>query len=487
MSDTQTWCEFPIAPDSDTGLAGRIVDGLISTNTRLDVGPRASQRYDTGTRNQNRWEPHLLVGGAGDDNFLGDRSVGVGDAQNWDIRRVSVADAGGQVGSRTLVFTGINQGMGGDPQGDAIFAGAGNDWVLADGGDDFVDAGTGDDVAYGGAGADVLRGGLGADVLYGDGTTADPTTLDYTAQAEHGNDLIDAGEGNDQVFAGGGDDAVTGGDGNDSLFGGAGHDLMEGGDGADLLLGDSDTLAGDSHGDDTLDGGSGDDQMLGNGGVDQLTGGDGNDTLAGDDRVLAAQYHGNDYVDGGLGDDYLEGNGGADELFGGDGNDTLAGDDRTLAAQYHDNDYLDGEAGDDYLEGNGGSDVLFGGEGWLVEHMAPSGRFQFGRRIGRSASAMLRLSEHKMHIRRWEPAYLASNPPPACPPGQDRAADGSYTCGTGRGNRPFKCKGITTVPRSRAQHGPTAGMTQERAYGLQRQRHCGSQSGWQSTSIGRQA
>jgi Ca2+-binding RTX toxin-like protein len=101
----------------------------------------------------------LLVGGAGDDNFLGDRVFGVLDAQNWDIRRVSVADAGGQVGSRTLVFTGINQGMGGDPQGDAIFAGAGNDQVFAGGGDDAVSAGAGDDSAYGDAGADLIEGG----------------------------------------------------------------------------------------------------------------------------------------------------------------------------------------------------------------------------------------------------------------------------------------------------------------------------------------
>jgi Ca2+-binding RTX toxin-like protein len=123
--------------------------------------------------------------------------------------------------------------------------------------------------------------------------------------------------------------------------------LIDGGEGNDQLAG--------AGGFDFIDGGVGNDRIAGFGGDDTLEGGDGSD------QVIAGG--GDDYVDGGTGDDRLWGEGGHDGLWGGTGNDIIFGDTLSIPAALQGNDYLDGGAGNDELNGGGGNDELFGGDG----------------------------------------------------------------------------------------------------------------------------
>jgi Ca2+-binding RTX toxin-like protein len=122
-----------------------------------------------------------------------------------------------------------------------------------------------------------------------------------------------------------------------------------------------------------IDGGAGNDQLSGAAGFDFIQGGLGNDRIAGfggddtlegeegSDQIIAGGD--DDYVDGGAGDDKLWGEGGNDGLWGGAGNDVILGDANTTPVSLQGDDYLDGGAGDDQLTGNGGNDELFGGDG----------------------------------------------------------------------------------------------------------------------------
>lgn len=286
--------------------------------------------------------------------------------------------------------------------GNVIDGGLGNDRIYAGSGEDVVDGGGDDDVIYGLAGRDTLFGGTGNDFIRGDGNALDPTKMEYTGFADHGNDLLYGGEGDDSLVGDGGDDLLYGGVGddvlygdrmndgspddmpliymgNDTLYGGAGNDYLEGGgrsdslsggDGNDFIWGDSDArlLDASAHGDDTLDGGSGDDTLIGGGGDDLLLGGDGADQLVGDENTggLASEAHGNDTLDGGAGDDQLWGGGGDDVLLGGAGDDWLAGEDElgtSAVSTLTGHDLLDGGAGNDTLIGGNGNDTLLGGSG----------------------------------------------------------------------------------------------------------------------------
>ncbi|MDO9009956.1 MAG: peroxidase family protein [Thiobacillus sp.] len=132
---------------------------------------------------------------------------------------------------------------------------------------------------------------------------------------------------------------ITGTEGNDLLLGTAGNDTI-------LGLGGSDIIDGQV-GVDLLDGGTGSDTITGGPGNDTLLGGDGDDFLLGDD--------GDDTIEGGLGNDQMDGGAGNDILLGGDGDDLLLGS--------AGNDILSGGAGIDTLQGDDGDDTVTGGAG----------------------------------------------------------------------------------------------------------------------------
>ena len=231
--------------------------------------------------------------------------------------------------------------------GNVSNGGAGDDFIAAGWAADVSHGDDGNDDIWGMGGIDLLFGDAGNDIIHGDGYVSD-TSWVWTADADHGNDVLDGGAGNDELVGQGGSDV---------LFGGAGVDVLYGDDDRP----DQTPVA--LHGNDFLDGGDGNDELVGGGSDDTLFGGAGADRLFGDAGNLAVgspgylelQYQGNDYLDGGDGDDNLQGEGGNDQLFGGLGEDVLhggAGDD-----------VLDGGEGSDALAGGDGNDVLVGGAG----------------------------------------------------------------------------------------------------------------------------
>jgi VCBS repeat-containing protein len=357
----------------------------------------------------------ILAGGAGDDLLTGDDEYSA-IGYDWSVARTVETDPDGGTTYRYTVNGASGTGPAG--AGDALYGGAGADWLFGNEGDDFIDGGADNDVAFGEEGADTLLGGEGKDVLVGD------SAVETLAEALHGNDFIDGGAGDDEIngdggsdilyggagddklygdsagIEAGGDDYLDGEDGKDKLVGAGGGDLIYGGEGDDQLFGDSDDTDEDDQGDDALygeggndqlqgyrgddylDGGEGDDIAFGGLGQDVLYGGSGDDELVGDDgsddpedeadslygeegkdRLFGGS--GDDYLAGGEDDDILVGAAGGDLLEGGDGDDTMLGDNGTdvLAAGLHGDDVLSGGAGNDTLDGGGGSDTLFGDEG----------------------------------------------------------------------------------------------------------------------------
>lgn len=99
----------------------------------------------------------------------------------------------------------------GDPRGQWLFSGRGDDRLSGGDGADRLEAGAGADRLAGGAGEDRLEGGRDDDTLSG-------------------------GRGADLVAGGDGSDRLQGGAGADRLVGGAGIDLLSGGRGADVFV-----------------------------------------------------------------------------------------------------------------------------------------------------------------------------------------------------------------------------------------------------------
>jgi Ca2+-binding RTX toxin-like protein len=192
----------------------------------------------------------------------------------------------------------------------AVWGGAGDDWLTGGAGADRFRGGDGADRIEGGAGDDTLAGGGGDDTLAG-GPGADMAVFSGPVEA-YGFSRGPAGE---LIVR----DTVPGRDGTDTLsgieyasFGGTTYRILQGD------AGDNQTLQGPDDGMPTLvvshegaDWGGGhatNDAMFGGNGSDTLDGGDGADTLRGEG-----------------GEDLLRGDGGDEVLAGGDGNDTLIG------------------------------------------------------------------------------------------------------------------------------------------------------------------
>lgn len=212
----------------------------------------------------------VLMGLGGDDTIEGDADF-VYAERDWSVTRVVTLEGGATLYSRNYSFATVGTDAGAAGDDDAIYGGAGNDWIFAQGGNDFVDGGADDDVIFGGAGNDIILGQGGHDVLVGDSQHPD---LDASLH---------------------GDDYLSGGDGHDKLWGGGGADYLEGGEGNDLLVGDGMNVPEEYEGDDVLDGGAGEDQLFGGGGNDTLIGGADADQLYGGAGV-------DTYIDVGAGD-----------------------------------------------------------------------------------------------------------------------------------------------------------------------------------------
>jgi hypothetical protein len=120
----------------------------------------------------------------------------------------------------------------GTPGPDVIVGNPLGERIDAGGGDDTICGGMGDDIVHGGAGNDTILAGSDQDRLFGD--AGDDVLL-----GESGNDDLRGGSGNDRAGGGDGADRIDGGSGNDLLddqaLGGKGRDLLLGGAGADRV------------------------------------------------------------------------------------------------------------------------------------------------------------------------------------------------------------------------------------------------------------
>jgi len=303
----------------------------------------------------------LVAGGGGDDALFGDGNVTFLMPPSWSIA------VDGDVFAITMEHgSEMNDEVG---DGDALYGGAGNDWIAGQGGDDEIYAGEGNDYAFGGSGSDFISGGAGNDAIKGDSFSIaagfhgddyiDGGAGDDRIWGDGGSDIIDGGTGNDEIYgddrivglADQGDDYIDGGDGNDRIFGGGGNDVVLGGKGEDLIEGDG--L--DGPGNDYIDGGDDNDMLIGVGGSDVIFGGAGNDIIAGDSDDTPLDDQGDDYMSGGAGDDQIIGYGGNDVAFGGADNDRIWGG--------IGDDIIGGDEGADELNGGEGNDVILGGDG----------------------------------------------------------------------------------------------------------------------------
>jgi Ca2+-binding RTX toxin-like protein len=254
-------------------------------------------------------------------------------------------------------IAGENDMIGGDVED--LTTGAGADRVTGNPLGNRIESGGGDDVVNAGDGDDTIEGGPsdpGNDSLHGEGG-------EDTLTAGPGDDSLAGGAGADSADGGGGTDIVDGDAGQDSVMGGAGADTnVRGGDGDDMVMGGAPALVG-ADGNDNMGGGDGSDTMLGGDGDDTLDGGEGGDLVKGEAGDDAADYTrrlgavtvsldtaANDGIarEGDNVDDDVE------LVKGGRAGDTLMGNENPNA--------FTGGAGEDYIDGGGGGDVLAGGE-----------------------------------------------------------------------------------------------------------------------------
>jgi Ca2+-binding RTX toxin-like protein len=328
----------------------------------------------------------------------------------------------------------------GNPSGNLILGGGGEDILNGRGGDDRLEGGSGDDtytfetattaevdeiLELVSEGADTLD--LSA-LLFGDNATIELSSA--TALGSHNNRTISMADSEpalriENVIGGAGDDIVTGSDDANELNGSGGDDTLDGGRGDDVLNGGG--------GDDRLVGGADDDDYIfssGSSGTDNLVeesgfvygglaSGGGSDTISfatlgtgatvdlsntsstvgpvtivlNDSSGLLSDHFenvvgsisfsnrltGNDAdnrLTGGFVADTLVGGIGDDQLLGRGGNDVISGGDG--------NDVILGGGGGDTIDGEGDRDILVGDDGadtvsgGLDDDVIIEGDFDFG-------------------------------------------------------------------------------------------------------------
>ncbi|HYC44051.1 MAG TPA: calcium-binding protein [Burkholderiales bacterium] len=284
----------------------------------------------------------------------------------------------------TLVGGAGNDQLLGDAGGYNLSGGGGNDLLIGGNDPDTLDGGTGNDRMFGGPGDDLYFVDSSADVtaeLAGQGTdhvisTAPSYTLypnaenlDLTdaAVTGAGNPLANTINGTDSrnyLYGYGGDDHLTGFGGGDVLIGGPGADVLDGGAGFDYAhygasviglsidLTSIEASTGEAAGDEwgsieAIIGSAHNDNVLGNGEDNWLVGANGDDQLRGNTA--------NDVLYGGNGADFLDGGVGIDQLYGEGGNDTF----------FFDTEQANGDIVRDFA-GNGalaGDQLVFNGYG----------------------------------------------------------------------------------------------------------------------------
>lgn len=360
-----------------------------------------------------------LIGGPGDDNFLGS-----------DEDDVIYGYIDGTFFSKD------------DPEAsdnDHILAAGGDDLIFAGRGEDFIDADEGDDEIHtDGKGTTEIFGGDGNDRYYLDSLDGSWANVRIHEEDTNGTDtifsildvnigpvffnnmpifpelervenitLLDLKQGNqilgalnatgnslgneihgnrrDNVLAGReGNDRLFGEAGNDTLYGEAGLDTLEGGEGNDTLHG----LENETQQADKLRGGKGDDTYF-PGAQDEILekAGEGFDRVSTDANTFTLPQHveqltmtgpafggyGNaqnntifgtelaNSILGHEGDDTLSGGGGADVMNGGPGADKVIGGDGIDTLYGGDgNDIMEGNRKGDTLSGGGGNDKMYG-------------------------------------------------------------------------------------------------------------------------------
>ena len=149
----------------------------------------------------------LILGGGGDDHLAGDDSGHeVPQYLRWLAYQVAhdvTADANGNRlhAYRYSTVNDVTRQAGGE---DALYGGAGSDWLFGQGGDDYLDGGADADVAFGDEGDDTITGGEGDDFLTGDNLDAagNPDNPGLPG-ALHGQDYIEGGAGADRIAGNG--------------------------------------------------------------------------------------------------------------------------------------------------------------------------------------------------------------------------------------------------------------------------------------------
>ena len=289
-------------------------------------------------------------------------------------------------------------GFDGSGGANALWGGAGNDWIVGNAGGDTLDGGTGSDTLFGGS----EQWQLG-DIhpLVRDTARYDWAVSSVTATLAMF-EIVVAGDGTDSVFdienvwagagadtlygdaadnelrGGAGADVLSGGAGDDTLWGQSGTDVLDGGEGSDTamfsekttpvrvdLASELVTYVGQTWANETLAliesavGGSGNDTLLGNAGSNVLRGGPGIDRIDGRgglDTVSFASESGAVLIDlvaqraGAIGGTVRDMLVSIENARGGAGNDSLVG---TAGANV-----LDGGNGADTLRGGAGNDSL---------------------------------------------------------------------------------------------------------------------------------
>ncbi len=346
---------FTLTP---TQLIGLGTDSILNIEGVQLVGGVNANKFDVSTS----LLPTTLIGGLGNDTFLGSTAVDLvvesGDV-NFTVTNTQLTGVG------TDVLSGIDRArLNGGISANRMDASAtsmrvtlnggdGNDTLIGGSAADRLDGGTGNDQLTGNLGADTVLGGDGVDRLIESGDTnfglsnasligLQTDTLftleeaDLTGGISANSLTVSNFPGPVTLRGGGGNDTLEGTPFNDLLDGGAGNDLVSGEDGNDVLLG--------GDGSDTLNGGNGDDSLAGGLGNDNLYGDTGNDTASGD--------AGNDTLQGRFGDDLLDGGADADIVLGQQGNDTvLGGTGRDFVIGGQDHDSVNGGDDDDIVLG----------------------------------------------------------------------------------------------------------------------------------------
>ena len=339
--------------DGTGNALDNVLAGNFGDNTLIGGAGNDTFAYSWG-----QGDKDTLVGGTGDDYYIVNDSTtvitelvgeGTDSVYSWADYALSDNVEDLVLAGYAVYGTGndLDNHIDGNRDSNALYAGAGDDWINGGGGADFLYGGSGNDAYYvDSSGAVVIeQAGDGTDTVFSSITYALTDHLEKLVLI--GDAAID-GSGNTQ------DNHLLGNSATNTLTGGAGDDWLDGAAGAD-----------------TMQGGVGDDLYFvdHSGDVVVELANEGRDTV-----VSSVSYTLGDHVEklalvgdaidatGNALDNHLDGNSAANTLSGGAGNDWLngaGGADTLVGGTGHDVYYVD-NAGDTVTELAGeGTDTVF--------------------------------------------------------------------------------------------------------------------------------